>query len=85
MSNMKAVTVREVQHRLASILERVGRGEQVTITRRGQVVARLVPAVRRGKVRWPDSEARMKRIFSSGTPPGEPASVLIRRAREERL
>ena len=85
MSNMKAVTVREVQHRLAAILERVEQGERVTITRRGQAVATLVPAGRRGKIRWPDFKARMERIFPPGPPPGEPASVLIRAAREERI
>ena len=86
MSNMKTVTVREVQHRLGSLLDRVERGEPLTITRRGRVVARLVPAsARRGRVEWPDFEARMKRLFPDGPPSGEPASDLIRRMREERF
>ena len=86
MSDMKTVTVRDAQHGLSALLERVRRGEQVTITRRGQVVARLVPpAPRRKKVEWPDFAARMKRLFPAGSPPGEPPSEVIRRMREERF
>lgn len=86
MSNMRSITVREVQHRLSAILERVQRGEQVVITRRGKVVARLVPATRQRRRRvWPDFEARMKRIFPSGIPKGKAPSELIRAMREERF
>ena len=38
----------------AQLLQRVGRGEEITITRRGRAVARLVPAARK-----PDAEAVM--------------------------
>jgi prevent-host-death family protein len=36
---MKEFSIRHVQHHLAGLLEAVGRGEKVRITRRGKVVA----------------------------------------------
>lgn len=38
-----SVGVHEAKTHLSKLLERVERGEEITITRRGQVVARLVP------------------------------------------
>jgi prevent-host-death family protein len=44
----------EARRRFAQLLQRVGRGEEILITRRGKEVARLVPAGTR-----PDIEAAM--------------------------
>jgi len=45
------------------LLEAVRKGEEIAITKRGTVVARLVPARKaKGSVVWPDSAARMKRV-----------------------
>jgi prevent-host-death family protein len=82
---MPTATVREVQHRLAAILDRVARGEEVTVTRRGRAVARIVPARRAKRPRWPDFAVRMKRRFPDGVIPGPPVSALIHADREERL
>jgi prevent-host-death family protein len=41
---LKEVAVYEAKTRLSELLAEVERGQQVTITRRGQAVARLVPA-----------------------------------------
>jgi prevent-host-death family protein len=38
---MKTVTTREAQHHLSKVLEMVGKGEEVIITRRGEAVAKL--------------------------------------------
>lgn len=81
---MKLASVRELQHGLAALLASVERGGTVTITRRGKVVACIVPPLPRGEVRWPDSMARMKRLFPDGPPAGTPASVLLRADRDER-
>jgi prevent-host-death family protein len=43
----KFVGVHEAKTHLSKLLERVAAGEEVTITRRGEEVARLVPAVGR--------------------------------------
>lgn len=39
-----AVGIRELKSRLSSYLKRVERGERIEVTRRGKVIARLVPA-----------------------------------------
>lgn len=89
MSNMrssaKTVSVREVQHNLARVLEQVGMGQEIAVTKRGRVVARIVPArTTRAAVAWPDSAARMKRL-PAGVSSGTPASRIIREMREERF
>lgn len=87
MSNMKTLTVREVQHGLARVLDEVARGHEIVVTRRGRLVAHIVPATptkRTGRVRWPDATARMKAIFPDGPPRGPGASELIDEARGER-
>ena len=87
MLDMKTATVREVQHKLSRVLARVKRGEEITITKRGKAVARLVPtAVAAGgeKAEWPDFAGRMKRLFPNGPPPGKPTSEVVMDLREER-
>jgi prevent-host-death family protein len=41
---MHTATVRDLRNRYSGILRWIGSGEEVLITRRGKVVARLVPA-----------------------------------------
>jgi len=41
---MTEVGVFEAKNKLSELLDRVGRGERVTITRRGKPVAEIVPA-----------------------------------------
>jgi prevent-host-death family protein len=41
---MKTASVREVQHNLARVLEMVSRGQEIAVTKRGRVIARIVPA-----------------------------------------
>ena len=84
--DMKTATVREVQHKLSRVLARVKRGEEITITKRGKAVARLIPtAVARGQgSEWPDFTGRMKRLFPDGPPTGKPTSEVVMELREER-
>ena len=42
---MHAIGAFEAKNKLAALLDRVERGEEVLITRHGKAVARLVPAV----------------------------------------
>jgi prevent-host-death family protein len=85
MSNMKTATVRHVQHNLAAVLETVRKGQEIAITKRGTVIARIVPARKaKGTIAWPDSAARMKRLGPRAVA-GTPASRIIREMREERL
>jgi prevent-host-death family protein len=77
--------VREVQHNLAALLEEVRKGREIAITKRGHVVARIVPAsAAKAPVAWPDFATRMKRL-AAGLSLGTPASRIIREMRRERL
>ncbi len=40
---MTTVGIFEAKNRLSELVERAARGEQITITRRGEAIARLVP------------------------------------------
>lgn len=85
VSNMKTATVRHVQHNFAAVLDAVRKGQEIAITKRGTVVARIVPARKaKGKISWPDSAARMKRLGRRAAT-GTPASRIIREMREDRF
>lgn len=43
-SNMKTATVRDLRNHYTSLLRWIGAGEEIVITQRGKIVARLVPA-----------------------------------------
>jgi len=55
---MKTATVRTLRNDYAKLLRRVERGEEIAISRRGHIVAKLVPAQpAKGKVDWANSAA----------------------------
>lgn len=45
---MKTATLREAQHHLSKLVKDVENGEEMTITRRGKPVVRLVPTAEKG-------------------------------------
>ena len=70
MSDMKTLSVREAQHGFAAMLDLVAGGQEVEITRRRRVVARVVPVrPQAGRVRWPDVMARLKQDFGDKVTP----------------
>ncbi|MCC2665613.1 MAG: hypothetical protein K0S35_3535 [Geminicoccaceae bacterium] len=78
---MKTVGTFEAKTHLSSLLEQVERGEEITITRHGKAVARLVPlrAVDRGRLE--DTVARLK-AFRRGRRLGDlSAKALIEEGR----
>ena len=84
-SNMKTATVRHVQHNFAAVLEAVRKGQEIAITQRGTIVARIVPARKaKGPITWPDSAARMKRLGPRAAA-GTPASQIVREMRGKRV
>ena len=55
---MKTATVRTLRNDYAKLLRRVETGEEISISRRGKIVAKLVPARPPStKVDWTDSAA----------------------------
>ncbi|OYU98808.1 MAG: prevent-host-death protein [Verrucomicrobiales bacterium VVV1] len=80
MLDMKTATIREMQHGLTAVLERVARGEEITITRRGLPVARILaatPVKKAKKPIWPDAMARLNERFPGGPPKGKPTSEVV--------
>jgi prevent-host-death family protein len=62
---MRTASIREVRHDFSRILEWVANGEEVTITKRRETVARLLPVRRKNVARrkMPDVIARLEKIF----------------------
>ena len=88
MLNMRTATIRQMQHGLTAVLERVARGEEITITRRGVPVARLLPAAPAKKAKkpvWPDAMSRLNDRFRDGAAKGKPASEIVREMRGREL
>lgn len=69
LPDMATLTTRDLQRTLSDVLRRVQAGEEVKVTSRGRVVAKLVPATETAPA-WPDFAARMAAIFPDGPPPG---------------
>jgi prevent-host-death family protein len=85
MLDMKTATVRQIQHHLSEVLRWVEDGQEVRITRRGRVVAKIVPAnEKRQAVRWPDFMGRSTEIWGNRFR-GKPVSRIIIEDRKERL
>ncbi len=64
---MTTASVRELRQQFPRVLARLEAGEEVNITLRRRIVARLVPVprVRKPKPKMPDIAARLKRVFGS--------------------
>jgi prevent-host-death family protein len=75
---MPAISVEEAKQSLQAILEKVAKGEEVTILQSGQVVARVVPPLSKEQ-----RLARRKAFRNSINVKGEPMSVTVIRLREE--
>lgn len=78
---MIKVNAREARRKLGDLLSEAERGQTVEITRRGQVVAQLVPPPRPKRKRFPDmTEFRNSIKVKPGAPTG---AELIRQLRDE--
>ncbi|MBP7864638.1 MAG: type II toxin-antitoxin system prevent-host-death family antitoxin [Acidobacteria bacterium] len=72
------INVREARSRLRALLEKVQDGESVTLTRRGEPVARIIPPEKSVK-RLPSLEEFRRALRVSG----EPVSAVLDRERNE--
>lgn len=86
MLYMRTATIRDVQHHLGKVLAWVEKGEEVEITRRSKIVARLVPCSSASlpPVPLPDFAARARAIWGT-QPKGRGLSKAILAERKERL
>lgn len=58
---MKAISLREANQAFSRCIREVEAGEEITITRRGRPIARLVP-IGRDRVLTPEQEAALARL-----------------------
>jgi len=85
MLHMKTATVRQIQHHLSEVLRWLEQGQEVQITKRNRVIARIVPARDQSRsVIWPDFVERSAAVWGK-RPRGKSISRLIVEDREERL
>ena len=84
MLDMRTASIRHVQHNLAAILKCVEAGEEVRVTRRHAVVARIVPERDEHRVQHPDFVLRARQVWRK-VPRGTSLSRMVIDAREDRL
>jgi len=63
MGHMRKATVRDLRYRFSRVEDLLSEGEEVHITKRKRVVARLLPAAPRGRPHRPDFLARLKKLY----------------------
>ena len=84
MLNMKKASVRDIQHHFSNVLKYIEEGEEVYITKRNRIVAKIVPQndMQNGPVEYPDFVERAKKICTHTR--GKPLSDMIIEDRKER-
>lgn len=74
---MKSTTVRELRNNYSKVLGWVAQGEEVVVTRRGKVVAKVVPPARpETKMDWTQSAALARPAWAKTLTAKKSASVL---------
>ncbi len=63
MHHMKKASVRDLRYRFSVVEDLLRDGEEIQITKRKRVIARLLPPNPAARVRRPDFLARLKKIF----------------------
>jgi antitoxin (DNA-binding transcriptional repressor) of toxin-antitoxin stability system len=76
---MKTASVRDLRQNFGSLLAWLEDGQEIQITMRRRVVARLVPAGPKSaaKVRMPDFSARLKKIHGEKVISAEQAEAIL--------
>ncbi len=75
---MKTTTVRELRNNYSKVLQWVAKGEEVEVTRRGKVVAKVIPpaSAKVTKVDWEQSAALNRPAWSTQLTAKQSASIL---------
>jgi antitoxin (DNA-binding transcriptional repressor) of toxin-antitoxin stability system len=60
---MKQASVRDLRYRFSEVERLLQEGRKIEITKRKQVIARLVPVAKPGAHRCPDFLARLRKIY----------------------
>lgn len=74
---MKTTTVRDLRNNYSKVLQWVAKGEEVEVTRRGKVVAKVIPpAAAKTKVDWEQSAALNRPAWPNPLTTKESAAIL---------
>lgn len=63
MHHMKKATVRDLRYRFSVVEDLLGEGEEVQVTKRKRIIARLLPVKPLASPRRPDFLARLKKLY----------------------
>ena len=78
VSHMKTTTVRELRNNYSQVLKWVAKGEEVDVTRRGKIVAKVVPPslAKAAQVDWSQSAALNRPAWSITLTAAESGALL---------
>lgn len=78
VSHMKTTTVRELRNNYSKVLQWVAKGEEVEVTRRGKVVAKVIPpaSTKATTVDWTQSAALNRPAWSTALTSQQSAAIL---------
>ena len=65
MYHVKRATLRDLRYRFPAVESLLEAGEQIEITRRKRVIARLLPPAKTSRSKRPDFLARLKQMFGT--------------------
>jgi antitoxin (DNA-binding transcriptional repressor) of toxin-antitoxin stability system len=76
---MRTATVRDLRTKFPVLARWMEDGEEIEITRRGRVIARLTPATggKGGRVKKPDIMKRLREIYGDYVMPEEEAQAIL--------
>jgi antitoxin (DNA-binding transcriptional repressor) of toxin-antitoxin stability system len=75
---MRTATVRDLRTKFPVLARWIENGEEIEITRRGRVIARLSPpSAGMGKVKKPDIMKRLREIYGDYVMPAEEAQAIL--------
>ena len=81
MYHMKKASVRDLRYRFREVENLLREGEEIQITKRKRVIARLMPVKPSASFQRPDFLARLKKIYR-GTPLRVSGAELVSRERD---
>lgn len=64
MYHMRKATVRDLRYRFPAVERLLGEGEEIQITKRQRIIARLLPVKAKSSIKRPDFLARLKKLYA---------------------
>ncbi len=79
VSRVKTASVRDLRHHFANLLTWIKEGQEIKITMRRKVIARLVPErpAKKAPIKMPDFAKRLKKIHGRRTIPASAARAIL--------